>query len=291
MTMAVRSLAGGEQFPAAAQPLLQGVAGRVHDLGLPRGQLVRGHASAETAEPLGARRDVLRAGDVADPGVPERDQVGDRRPHARLAVRRDRREGIVLRGAVHQHHGHVGLGRLGEDGAAGDRGRQHEPVHVPGAHLVEDELFLGQVGVGVAEQRDVTAGGEPVLKTAHDRREQRVVEVGDQHADGVRAAGPQAARHRVGPVAEPVGRLADPARGLLADQEPGSRVQRAGRGGRVHPRCRGHVPQRGRAVMVGHRVPHLSGGIAGRDLLHSTHGGHSPLGKACSRATGCGSPR
>ncbi len=179
--------------------------------------------ASEAAQPGGAGGDVLRAGDVPDPGVPERGQVGDRRPHALLVVHRDGGERVVLRGAVHQHDRDFVLGRLGEDRAARDRGREHEPVHVPGPHLVEDQLLLGQVGVGVADQRHVAVLGEPVLDAADHRREQRVVEVGDQHADRVRAAGPQAARHRVGPVAEPVGRLADPARGLLADQEPGSR--------------------------------------------------------------------
>ena len=41
------------------------------------------------------------------------------------------------------------------------------------------------VAVGVADQRDVAMLGEPVLEAAHDRREQRVVQVGDEHAHGV----------------------------------------------------------------------------------------------------------
>jgi len=153
--------------------------------------------------------------------------VRDGRALALLVVHRDGGERVVLRGAVHQDDRDVALGRLGEDRAAGDRGGEHEPVHVPGPHLVEDQLLLGQVIVGVAEQRDVAVLGEAVIDAAHDGGEQRVVEVGDQHADRVRAAGPQAARDRVGPVAEAAGGLADPAGRLLADQEPGPRVERA----------------------------------------------------------------
>jgi hypothetical protein len=85
----------------------------------------------------------------------------------------------------------VGLGRLVQDVAVQRGRRQHEAVDVPGPHLVEDHPFARCVAVGVADQRDVAVLGEPVLEAAHDRREQRVVQVGDEHAHGVRAPGAQ----------------------------------------------------------------------------------------------------
>jgi hypothetical protein len=257
---------GREQLPAAARALLQGVGGGIADLGPGHRQAVRGHARLEAAQPGVAGRRVLRAGDVPDPGVPKGGQVGHRGPLTLLVVDRDGGERVVGRGPVHQHHRHVAPGRLGQDRAARGRGAEHQAVHMPGPHLVEDQPFLGRVGVGVADEGHVAVLGQPVLDAPDDRREQGVVEVGDQHADGLRPAGAQAARHRVGPVAEPAGGVAHPPRGLLADQPPGSWVERARGGGRVHARGGGHVPQGGRPVVAAHHAHRLSGGSAGSDV-------------------------
>ena len=175
---------------------------------------------------------------VAQPG-----QMGDGEPDAPLVVDRDRRQAVVVREPVHQHHRQVRPGCLGQHGVVEVRRREDETVHVPRPHLLEDNPLPLAVPVGVAEQRDITGGGEPVLDAPHDRREQRIVQVGDEHPDGVRAPGPQAARHRVRPVAEEFRGLKHPESRVLPDKQPRLRVQRARRRGRMHSGPGRNVPQ------------------------------------------------
>ena len=100
---------------------------------------------------------------------------------------------VVLGDPVHQHDWHASPDGVVQQRVAQVRGGQHVAVDVPGAHLLEHALLAGVVAVGVADQRDVAVGVQPVLEAADHRREERVVQVGDQHADGVRAARAQAA--------------------------------------------------------------------------------------------------
>ena len=186
---------------------------------------------------------------------PSAGQVRDRHPHAALVVHRHRVQAVVLRHPVHQHHRQARPGRVGEQRVAQVRGGEHHPVHVAGAHLLEHEPLPLAVAVGVADQRDVPGRREPVLQRPHDRREQRVGQVGDEHANGVGAPGPQAPGHRVGVVAEDLGGLEHPARRVLPDQQPGLRVERPRGGGRVNARPRCDVPQGYRAFSHRHLAP------------------------------------
>ena len=80
---------------------------------------------------------------------------------------------------------------------------------------------------------------------AHDRREQRVVQVRDEHADAVRPAGPQAAGHRVRAVPERGRGAEHPLGRVLADQRAGSPGSAPG------TRSRGaHAPARRRPASV-----------------------------------------
>jgi len=65
------AVGGGEQFPAAAVPLLHRVGGGVNDPGLGYLELVGGHAGVEAAQPRRPGGGVLRPGDVTDPLVTE----------------------------------------------------------------------------------------------------------------------------------------------------------------------------------------------------------------------------
>ncbi len=141
---------------------------------------------------------------------------------------------------------------FGEQRVAQVRGGEHHPVHVAGAHPLEHELFPLAIAVGVADQRDVPSRREPVLQGPHDRREQRVGQVRDQHPHGVGAPGPQAPGHRVGVVAEDLGGLEHPARRVLPDQQPGLRVERPRGSGRVNTRPSCDVPQGHRAFSHRH---------------------------------------
>ncbi len=137
---------------------------------------------------------------------------------------------------------------------------------------------------------------------AHDRRKQRVGEVGNQHPDGVGAVGLQAAGDRVGPVAELVGGPQDALGRLLVDQRSGLLVERAGDGAGVDLRQASDVADRHRgthrSIMCrrpGSSCPcHLAARPAGGRRITSpprssprsaniTIGGVAP-GPACDRA-------
>ncbi len=240
--------AAGQQFTAAPGALFHGEPGRGDDQVAVHGEAAGLHTLQEAAAPPFAGRHLLGAGDVRNAGMPERGQVGDGHPHALLVVHRDRGEAVVGGQPVHQHDRHLGAGRLGQDRIILVRGRQHETVDVARPHLLEDDLLFAAVPVGVAEQGHVARGRQAVFQPAHDRREKRVVQVRDEHAHGVRAAGTQAACHRVGPVAERGRGLDHPAGGLLADEDAGLGIQCARGGRRVHPGGGGDIPQGGRPV-------------------------------------------
>ena len=65
----------------------------------------------------------------------------------------------------------------------------------------------------------------PVLDAADHGREERVVQVRDEHADGVGPAGAQGPGDRVGAVPETAGRGQDALGRFLADQQPRARVE------------------------------------------------------------------
>ena len=79
------------------------------------------------------------------------------------------------------------------------------------------------------------AGGQRVLDAAHHRREQRVGQVRQDHADGQRAARLQAAGDRVRRVAHLARGLGDARRGLRADQVARALVERPRRRRRMDP--------------------------------------------------------
>ena len=174
--------------------------------------------------------------------------MGDRHPRPLLVVDRDRGKAVVLREPVHQHHGQFGRRRLGQQPVVQRRGGQHEAVDVTGPHLLEKPALTVGVGIGVAEQGYVARRGQLVFQAAHDGRENRVVQVRNQHADAVRAPGTQAPRDGIRPVAHRRGGRDHPACRLLADQQASFRVEGARCGGGMHTRGRRHVPQGGRSV-------------------------------------------
>ena len=158
----------------------------------------------------------------------------------------------VVEPAVDEHDRQPGRRHLVEQAVVEPRGRGDHAVDLPRAHRLEVVALALGVVVGVGDQRRVAGLLEPVLDPAHDRREQRVGEVGDEHADRVRPARLQPARDRVRPVAERLGRLDHAQRRLLVDQPPRLRVQRARHRARVHGREPRDVAQRRRGGAAGH---------------------------------------
>ena len=136
------------------------------------------------------------------------------------------------------------------------RGGGDHSVDLARAHGVEVVALACGVVVGVGDQGRVAGRLEPVLDPAHDRREQRVGEVGDEDPDRVGAVGLEAAGDRVRPVAERLRDLDHAAGRLLVDEPPRLGVQRARHRPGVHVGEAGDVAKGRRGGTAGHARHH-----------------------------------
>ena len=129
---------------------------------------------------------------------------------------------------------------MGEHGVGAVRGGQDQPVHPACDQLLHDSDPPLSVGRGVRHQGRVAAARQRALDAAQDRGEDRVGEVGQEHAHEPRAAGAQARRQRIPPVAQPPRLLLHPGHDLGRDEVTCRSVEGAGRGRAVHARGIGH---------------------------------------------------
>ena len=135
-------------------------------------------------------------------------------------------ERSVLDGPVHQYDWKSRIPDLLENRMIVPSGRGDEAVDLPrphGAHV--HALALGVV-VRVRDQRGVARFLQTVLDAAHDRREQRIGDVRDQHPDRVGAIGLQSTGDRIRPVPELFGDGKHTTGGVAVDEAAGLRVER-----------------------------------------------------------------
>ena len=155
-------------------------------------------------------RESPRTRQVGDPAMAERDQVLDGQRRA-LAVVRHHGEGAAsLDRAIDQHHRPAGRHHLGHDlivGARRSRSRSRRPGGPPASRPAAargQDPRPSTPPAWCSRPRPSTPSMPRI-----DRREQRVGEVGDDHADREGLARLQAARDRVRRIAEPAGRPVD----------------------------------------------------------------------------------
>ena len=210
----------------------------------PARQAVRCRDLDEGAVARGAGGELLRTGHVGDPAVAERHEMRDRGGDSPVVVADDGRSAVLVE-AVEQHErrGPVEL----EEVILERRGRGDPAVDLAQSQRVHDGSRALRVVVGVGDQRGEAGRQQRVLDSAHHRREQRIGEVGEDHADRHRSRGLQAARDRVGRVAHLERRLGDLRDGRGADEVARLLVEGPRRGRRVDPHATGHVPQGERA--------------------------------------------
>ena len=130
------------------------------------------------------------------------EQVLEREVDAEVVVRRDGRDRGLVGAAVDQHQRDAVLEHIRDDRILALGGRQDQPVHVPRPQSGDDLLRVAHVVVRVREHHHVPGVRERLRNTAHDWREHRIGEVGNEHADGAAAARAQSGGERVRQVAE-----------------------------------------------------------------------------------------
>ena len=110
--------------------------------------------------------------------------MADRELRAEHVVGYRRRDGGVVGAAVDEHDRHPECADLARERFAVERrGRRDQAVHELRAHCLELAALALRRVVGVPEQDRVALLAEALLDAPHDRRDDRVADVGDDHAD------------------------------------------------------------------------------------------------------------
>lgn len=150
---------------------------------------------------LAAKR-TARPGDDRYPAAPALDQMVDGTRRSCLVVGDNRPGDLVGRLAVDEHHGAVGRQRLVQGGVGQPRAADDDPVD-PMPQQRFDEFFLPLAVLDDIRQKQVVAGStRGILGSPDDFGKERIGDVGNEKADGLRSIGPQSARKGIGPVIE-----------------------------------------------------------------------------------------
>ncbi len=130
--------------------------------------------------------DVHRAAQLGQASVAELDQVaGGQRPAGSIVVEHVRER--TARYAAHGDHHRREAGRRLEDVAVTEAGTGHDDrVDATAEQAVHPPLQLLGIVLGLEDQREHLLGDESLGDAVDDRRDERVGEVGDDHADGRR---------------------------------------------------------------------------------------------------------
>jgi len=225
-------LAGGDREGVRLrdQAALDGKSGVLHRLDEP-----------SVAQEPGRRR--LRAGDVGDAGVAELGQVPHRHRRPAAVVGDDREDPAALDRPVHEHDRESRRDRVGHHRMAALGRRDDEAVDLARDQRLEPLALAGRVAVCRGHQGRVARGVEDAFDAADDGREERILEVGDEHPDAERAPGLQPARDRVQRVAELAcdlldalggGRVHERARARVEHPRHGARMDSGGSGDVAH---------------------------------------------------------
>ena len=185
----------------------------------------------------------------------EREEVTDRERDPGCVVVDHRRHLVAGQRAVHEHHREAERAAAGEHRVAQRRGREDRTLDAARREPVERLARTRRVVVGVGDDCGIARRHQRRLDPAQDQREDRVRHVGDQDADGRRAAGAEARGDRVGGVAEPPGEPFDALRHRRADEAAGAGIQHPRHGRGVDARRAGNVLNR--RPFVGHQERYL----------------------------------
>jgi hypothetical protein len=121
---------------------------------------------------------------VHDAPVSERHEVLDRQLHPTGVVRSHRGDLEPVHLPVDQDHPDALLVQRGEQRMVEQCGRHDQALDLSRAQRADLRVLATQVVVGAHDQGAVAGGVQHVLDAAHDRREERVGQVGDHQPHG-----------------------------------------------------------------------------------------------------------
>jgi hypothetical protein len=105
----------------------------------------------------------------------------------KIVVDHLRRQAMVF-SPIYQHHRNLLQYAAAHHLVVATGRGHHQAVDLAPEHLFEDPLAFGRRPGGVCDEHGIACGGEALLDAAHDGRKDRVLDVGEQRADDLRAA-------------------------------------------------------------------------------------------------------
>ena len=219
---------------------------------------------------------------MSDARVSERFEVSDGKGNAERIVIDDRGYTVGIGGSVDQNQRQSFGDAFGDDGVIPSRGCQDQSIDLAGAHSCDGFRFPRCDIVCVPENGRVAVCPQPVLDPTDDRREQRVGDIGNQHADGLRAVCPQAARRLVRAVSEFRGGLIYLGDDLGCDPAPRGGIKHARYRRRVYPDALGDISDRYPAAARQFRLPERSLWVAGRAFTCHPRGAGVKVRGSCA---------
>src|SRR5215203_1184283 len=222
-----------EQPPRRIVPAVVGEATLLHELEVD-GQAGAGERVAVTGETFVADTELARARDVRDPRVPEVDEMLGRHSPAKAVVDLDQRDRPRVDVPVEADDREALLDEAGDP-----IGREHQAVDERAVDLLRAQhakvvLLALRFALRRAEEHRVPVAQGRLLDPAHERRVERVRDVGEEQGDRLRRLRDEAAGDRVRAVAELLDGGLD-RRARRRRDLPGP-VERSRDGGRRHTR-------------------------------------------------------
>ena len=124
----------------------------------------------------------------------------------------------VIVGTIDQYDGHVLENAAPHHLIIAPGRRNHQAVHLVLEHLLQDPLMIGGGARRVCDQHSVTIARQALFQPADDGWKDGILNIGNHHANDLRAAVHECGGHLVLAISQLLGGIDHPDDGLIADQ-------------------------------------------------------------------------
>ena len=165
-----------------------------------------GHGGAKTGKPQPCRPPMGLAAEIADPAMPEADQIFGQHGGRELVVGTHIVELDPVDILIDQHDGHVDLPEIGGELRVIGQGRHDDAAHPVAPELIERSDLPVRMRGRVGDNQHVVGFGHDGVDAAQEPAEKRIADITQHQADELVVPSPQTLRHHARLVAELLGR-------------------------------------------------------------------------------------